>query len=200
MQAAVLIQPTPDLSQISVSKSQEKVFEKAPRRMNPSDRIALEAALLLQDKNQLEVTTLCLAGAEGEKILREALALGAKKGVLLSDGRLGAADPFVIARVLAAALRKLGAALIFAGPGQVGPRVAEEMKAGLLIDVNPVDPPLPPAVRVVSGGFSPRMANPIKIMKAAKAEIIRWDLAALGLDADPPRSAVVMRRSYLPPE
>jgi electron transfer flavoprotein alpha/beta subunit len=209
IQAAVLIQPVPDLTQISVSKSQEKVFEKGSRLINPADRIALESALLLQDKNLLEVTTLCAAGPEGEKLLRETLALGSKRGCLIDDERISHGDPFVVARALAFALRKLNVPLVFAGPGQIGPRVSEEMKANLCIGVEAVsldggelkvgEDPIPlPAVLCVSGGFQPRMANPIKIMKAAKAEIVRWDVAALNLDPDSLETVAQSRRFYLP--
>jgi electron transfer flavoprotein beta subunit len=209
IQAAVLIQPVPDLAQLSASKSQEKVFEKGHRLINPSDRIALESALLLQDKNLLDVTTLCAAGSEGEKLLRETVALGSKKGCLINDERISRGDPFVIARALSSALRKLGVSLIFTGPGQVGPRLAEDLKANLCIGVESVsleggelktgEGSIPlPAVLCVSGGFSPRMANAIKIMKAAKAEIVRWDVSALSLDPDSLEPGAQSRRSYFP--
>ncbi|HET6371255.1 MAG TPA: hypothetical protein VFG95_08660 [Nitrospiria bacterium] len=209
IQAAVLIQPIPDLTQISVSKSQEKVFEKGPRLINPADRIALEAALLLQDKNLLEVTTLCAAGLEGEKLLRESMALGSRRACLINNERIIHGDPFVIARALGSALRKLNVELIFTGPGQIGPRVSEETKASFCVGVEAVSLEgrelkvdertiLLPAVLCISGGFQPRMANPIKIMKAAKAEVVRWDATVLNLSSDSLVPGAQPRRFYLP--
>ena len=208
IQAAVLLQPVPDLAQLSVSRSQEKVFEKGPRQINPADRIALEAALTLQDKNQLEVNTLSVSAAEGEKLLRETLALGAKRAVLIHDTGIFFADPFVVARLLGAAVRRLEASLVFAGPGQFGARVSEELgwdlhlqveavsAEGEKLRVNESEAALP-AVVCLSGGYSPRMANPIKIMKAVKAEILRWNLSALS-QADIPTPCSEIRRTYLP--
>lgn len=213
IQAAVLIQPIPDLSQISISRSQEKVFEKGPRLMGPAGRIALEAGLVLQDKSQIEITTLSFAGLEEGKILRESLAMGSKNGTLIVDpwteknSSLPVA-PSLVAQVLSAALRKLKVSLVFTGPGQVGALVAEELKFRfgscvetlqweenrIIVNGQPV---ALPALLSVSGGFTPRMVNPIKIMKASKIELEKWDLPALGLSPDGMAASVKILRSYL---
>ena len=67
------------------------------------------------------------------EVLRQALALGADRAVLLSDRRLGGADSLATARTLAAAIRRLGPVdLVLCGAwsyhgntGQVGPQLAE---------------------------------------------------------------------------
>jgi|SRR5579863_134922 len=209
VQAAVLVQPVPDLAHLSLSKSQEKVFENAPRQINPSDRIALEAALSLQDENKLQLASLLLGAPEEERLLRETVALGSRRAVLVVDPCLSAADPLIVARLLAAALRRVDASLVFCGPGQVGPRVSEDLGFELCLDVESVllegeeltinDARVSlPALLCLSGGYSPRMASPIKIMKAAKTEIGRWDCVALGLDPAGMTPGALIRRTFLP--
>lgn len=66
--------------------------------------------------------------------LREALAMGADKAVLVTDRCLGGADTWATSSTLAAALRNLDYDIIFAGrqaidgdTAQVGPQIAEHL-------------------------------------------------------------------------
>src|SRR4051812_33997211 len=72
--------------------------------MNEPDAYALEEALRLRDAQGGEVVV-CTAGpSRASQVLREALARGADRGLHVEDPRLPAADPSVIAAVLAAAM------------------------------------------------------------------------------------------------
>ena len=60
--------------------------------MNPDDKAGLEAALRLKDQYGAEVTVLTMGLPKAEDVLREAMAMGADKGVLVTDRVLGGAD------------------------------------------------------------------------------------------------------------
>ena len=57
--------------------------------MNPDDKAGLEAALRLKDQYGAEVTVLTMGLPKAEEVLREAMAMGADKGILVTDRVLG---------------------------------------------------------------------------------------------------------------
>jgi electron transfer flavoprotein beta subunit len=207
-----LIKPTPDLSKASISKSQGLLIERGAKVMKPSDRNAVEFALRLAEKlspsepekNKSEVVALSLAGPEGEGLLKEAMALGADRAVILSDPSFLEGEGTSSAAALARACLKLGAELILCGEGQVGHRVAEEMKIPSIASVVQIEADgsapdrlklssrtgsepvtfqcsIPLLAAVSPGSNTPRIANAIKIMKAAKKEILKWKPDEIGL-------------------
>ena len=60
--------------------------------MNPDDKAGLEAALRLKDQYGAEVTVVTMGLPKAEEVLREAMAMGADKGILVTDRVLGGAD------------------------------------------------------------------------------------------------------------
>jgi electron transfer flavoprotein beta subunit len=147
------------------------------------------------------VVALALSAPEGEALLKEAMALGADRAVILSDPSFLNGDATAAATSLAHACRKLEADLILSGEGQVGHRVAQEMEIpsiasavgiqsgpnGLKVSVRTgsqlgeLQGPLPLLVSILPGSNIPRIANAIKIMKASKREILRWIPADIDL-------------------
>ena len=104
--------------------------------MNPDDKAGLEAALRLKDADpdNTEVTVLTMGLPKAEDVLREALAMGADKGVLVTDRVLGGADTWATSQTLAGALRNLDYDLIITGrqaidgdTAQVGPQSSEHL-------------------------------------------------------------------------
>jgi electron transfer flavoprotein beta subunit len=197
--------------------------------MNPADRNALEFALQIKEKaaqwntmgGKVEITTLMLASSENEGILKETLALEADRAVILSDPAFLAGDATAAASALGQAASKLKADLILCGEGALGHLIAEEMKipsvhsvvkisfdeSGMKLlsktkdgeEKVAVSPPL--LASIVAGSNTPRIANAIKIMKAAKKEIIRWTPTDLDLPPDKVGSAasgMVRLRSFIP--
>ena len=53
--------------------------------MNPDDKAGLEAALRLKDQYGAEVTVLTMGLPKAEDVLREAIAMGADNGILVTD-------------------------------------------------------------------------------------------------------------------
>lgn len=103
------IKPVPDPSQWSkVRMDPEKmtlIREGIPQIINPLDRHALEAGLKLKESAGGEVVLLSMAPPDATKVLREGLAMGADRAVLLSDPAFAGSDTLATARVLAQGVR-----------------------------------------------------------------------------------------------
>lgn len=128
-----------DLSNVSVSRGQGKVFEKGKRLLNPFDEHAVEMALQIRQAEGGAVTALTVGDGRDEDALRKALALGVDRAVFVKGPELEGSDHGVRARVIARALGTLATAaggapfdLVLCGErslehtaGQVGPALAE---------------------------------------------------------------------------
>ncbi|MCI5806975.1 MAG: electron transfer flavoprotein subunit beta/FixA family protein, partial [Clostridium sp.] len=82
----------------------------------------------------VEVTVVTMGLPKAEEVLREAMAMGADKGVLVTDRVLGGADTWATSTTLAGALRNIDYDLIITGrqaidgdTAQVGPQIAEHL-------------------------------------------------------------------------
>ena len=102
--------------------------------MNPDDKAGLEAALRLKDEYGAEVTVVTMGLPKAEEVLREAIAMGADKGILVTDRVLGGADTWATSQTLAGAIRNLEYDLIITGrqaidgdTAQVGPQISEHL-------------------------------------------------------------------------
>ena len=62
--------------------------------MNPACKHALEAALQIKEKYSANITAITMGPAAAQEILREALALGADRAILICDKLLAGSDTF----------------------------------------------------------------------------------------------------------
>ena len=210
MKIAVLLKPIPDLANLSISKSNQCVYEKGPRIFNPSDRNALEMALLVSQHMGGTIQVLTMGEESNEPILREALAMGAHEAYLLVDESFQGSDGWAISHILSSALEKIGNLdLVFCSsgtqaslPGEIGGRLAQSLGLPFYASLSEIiienkelwaaytdlEIPskakihCPSLITVMEGANTPRIVNALKIMKAAKAPIIRWNADALELD------------------
>ena len=74
--------------------------------MDPGDEFGVEAGLQLVEAQGGEVTVVSMGPERGLDAVRKALAMGAAKGVLISDESLRGSDALTTARVLAAAIKR----------------------------------------------------------------------------------------------
>ena len=81
--------------------------DRAGSELNPGDYYALEAALQIAEETGGQVTALTMGPSSGEAILRTALALGAKEGILLSDPAFAGADVYATAYTLSQEIRRI---------------------------------------------------------------------------------------------
>lgn len=79
------------------------------------DEIALEQAVQTKEARDGEVTVLSIGPASGTKEIRECLAKGADKAIVVADDDWGTRDCRATAKLLAAEIEALGAELVFMG-------------------------------------------------------------------------------------
>ena len=105
MQILVLTKPVPDPAAGAERLGPDFRLDRAasPTVVNGNDEYALEAALQLVEAHGGEVAILAMAPANATETMRKALAMGAQRGVLVTDPALAGADLPATMRVLAAA-------------------------------------------------------------------------------------------------
>ncbi|MFH1350362.1 MAG: electron transfer flavoprotein subunit beta/FixA family protein [Pseudomonadota bacterium] len=82
--------------------------EGIPNIINPLDKHALEAALIIRETQGGEVVLLSMSPPFTSPVIREGLAMGADRAVLLSDPRFAGSDSLATAHILAAGCRWIG--------------------------------------------------------------------------------------------
>lgn len=130
----VAVKHVPQKGNVRVSKSSGKpIVDLEDGRMNPLGRKALETGLRLSKQAPGgEVTAVSLGPVEAEPTLREALAMGADRALLVTDPLLEDSDGLGTAKALAAVVRQLddvdvvmtGARTTDRYAGHVGPAMA----------------------------------------------------------------------------
>jgi electron transfer flavoprotein beta subunit len=180
----------------------------APTIVNPNDEHAVEQAIRLIEAHGGEITLLTMAPPNATATMRKALAMGATRGVLVTDPALEGSCALATAKVLAAALATLEFDLVLAGidtsdggsgivaaaiatlrglpylsyassVGVVDGRVRVERLGRRGHDV--IDAPLPALVAVTQMVGEPRYASLKGIMGARSKEIATVGLDELGL-------------------
>jgi electron transfer flavoprotein beta subunit len=187
------------------------VREESLRHMlNPADEYAVEEALRLKDRSpSSNVTALSMGPSQSESVLRRCLALGADQALLLWDEAFRGSDTLATARILAAAIRQMGADVVLCGSrasdgdtGQVAPQLAELLDLPAVTSVVKLEVrdgealthrrlergrrevlrcPLPALFAVEEGINRPRYPKLRVFFRSLRAEIPRRSLADLGL-------------------
>lgn len=137
MRIVVCIKQVPAQADIRIDEERwTLVRQGVPSRINPHDVEGLETALTLRDRHNGEVLVMTMGPPQSEEALREALAMGADRAILLTDQRLAGADTLATSLALAGAIERLtwqpdlilcGARSADSDTGQVGPQLAEEL-------------------------------------------------------------------------
>jgi electron transfer flavoprotein beta subunit len=113
----VLTKPVPDPAAGSERLGPDLRLDRAasPTVVNGNDEYALEAALQLVEAHGGEVAILAMAPPNAPETMRKALAMGAQRGILVTDPALAGADLPTTIRVLAAAAGRETFDLLLAG-------------------------------------------------------------------------------------
>ncbi|MDO4566633.1 MAG: electron transfer flavoprotein subunit beta/FixA family protein [Oscillospiraceae bacterium] len=138
MKAIVCVKQVPDTSG-KVAVKPDGTLDRASMATitNPDDLNAVEAALQLKDETGCEVVVITMGPAPAEGMLRELLARGCDRAVLVSGREFGGSDTYATSQILAAAVKKVGFGegdVVFCGrqaidgdTAQVGPQIAEKL-------------------------------------------------------------------------
>ena len=138
MKAIVCVKQVPDTSG-KVAVTENGILDRGSMATitNPDDLNAIEAALCLKDETGCEVIVVTMGPPPAENMLRELLARGADRAILVSAREFGGSDTYATSQILAAAINKIGVGeedIIFCGrqaidgdTAQVGPQIAEKL-------------------------------------------------------------------------
>lgn len=135
MNILVCIKQVPDTTEVKLdSKTGTLIRDGVPSIINPDDKAGLEEALVLKDKLDANVTVITMGPSQAKLALKEALAMGADKAILLTDRAFAGADTLATSLTIASAIKKLDYDLIIAGrqaidgdTAQVGPQIAKHL-------------------------------------------------------------------------
>jgi len=128
----------PDTTNVKIDpKTGTLIREGVPSIVNPEDKNALEMALNIKEEvGEGTITVITMGPPQADAALRECLAMGADKVVLLSDRAFAGGDTWATSYTLANAItNKIGAYdLVICGrqaidgdTAQVGPQTAEQL-------------------------------------------------------------------------
>ncbi len=177
--------------------------------LDDTDRYGVEMGLQLAQANEGTVTLVSMGPAGNAQGIRQALAMGADKALIIEDDDLRGADALTTSRVLAAAIEKEGFDLVIAGTestdgysGVIPQMLAEHLGTPALTYAKQVDigdgtvsidrqtddgydvvaTDLPAVVSVTAGVVEPRYPTFKGIMDAKKKPVEHLTLADLGVE------------------
>ncbi|MBI4963946.1 MAG: electron transfer flavoprotein subunit beta/FixA family protein [Desulfomonile tiedjei] len=148
MNIIVLVKQVPNTSEVRIDpKTGNLIREGVESIINPEDRHALEAAIQIRDTVGGSVTVLSMGPPQAMEAVCEALAMGADRGILLTDKAFAGADTWATSTTLGMAISRIGEFdLILGGrqavdgdTAQIGPQVAEFLGIPQLTYVTKLD-------------------------------------------------------------
>ena len=210
MKVAALVKQVVDVDQIKADREGNLQLDNLPFKISNYDKNAVEAAVQLKEKNP---GTEVIAVATGPNIrdgVKEVLAMGCDRAVVLNSKEFAGSDNLATSRVLAKMIQKAGGVdLVICGEGSLdsytglmGPRLAERLGAWPISSftikveyannalkatsnlggvLETLEMPLPAIVTVSEEINQPRLPPLIQILQAGKKPVQELKLADLGL-------------------
>jgi len=147
MKIVVCVKQVPNTANVKIDQQTGTMIREGVESIiNPDDLGGLEAALKIKDQNNAEVIAVSMGPLQADKALRECLAMGANRAILLSDRAFAGADTWATSLVLAKAIENIKPDLIIAGrqaidgdTAQVGPQIAEHLGVPSVAYVNEIN-------------------------------------------------------------
>jgi electron transfer flavoprotein beta subunit len=201
MNIVVCIKQVPETTEVDFDEETGRLKrEGVAAVINPFDEYAIEEALKIKEAHGGRVRVMTMGPPWAADALRDAIAMGADEGILVTDRAFGGADTWATSLTLAKSIEHMGDAdLIICGlkttdgdTGQTGPEMAEHMDIPHVCYVNEVkeikdnkvtlkrilddgvetlEAPLPLLITVSKDINQPRLATLRGRLKAKKAEI-----------------------------
>jgi electron transfer flavoprotein beta subunit len=225
MKFAVCVKHAVDESELKIDSGGRPQLEGAPAKMGTFDKNAVEEALRLRTALGGEVVAVTVGKADARKSLKEALAMGADRGVhVLAEPRI--LDPSRTSELLAAAIARTGPYdLVICSEGSsdtytglVPPMVAERLgfpyvgyarklevaaqvvkaERSLEESLESIESPLPSVISVVSEINEPRYPTLIQIMQSSKKPVEELKDGQLATAGSSPPTTIVSMMSQSP--
>lgn len=216
LKVIVTLKQAPKSNQVQMSEDTNIVVRDPEEAMLTFDDCnALELALSMKDilGDDIHITTVSMGNEATEEILRESYALGVDRAVLLCDERVRGSDTVGTAKLLAAAVKKIGDFdVILTGhasmdgrTGHVGAMLAECLGLPYLTNVSDfkkeengtltvtkdlgtvmeiIESPSPAVLSNLKHKYSLRVMSIEGIRMAMKKNIEKWTLDDIGVSAE----------------
>lgn len=214
MRIAICVKQVPGVSTVSIDPVTKRLLrENVVSVVNPFDYYALEEGVRLKESFGGELFVISMGPPKAAEALREALAFGADSAILLSDRRFAGSDTWATSYALALAIKKIGNVdLVLCGrqavdgdTAQVPSGIAAHLNWSQASGVAHLEKPedrflklrrmgsagyelceitLPGVLSTVKELNEPRVPRLSGWRKAAKADVMTWDAAAIGADPE----------------
>lgn len=215
MKIVVCIKQVPDTADIKWTENNTIQREGLESIINPFDMYAIETALKLKDSaKDVEITALTMGPPQAEEILRKSIAMGADKGILITDRKFAAADTVATANTICGAIREKTpeAQLIICGQfatdgdtAQTGPMIAQKLnfaqityvkeildcKGGFVTvkkevedGIEIIKAKLPAVLCMLKCEYEPRRAKINGFINAQKTEVHAYSMEDIKLEAE----------------
>ncbi len=210
MKVAVCVKQIPDpATDYRLDPATHTLVRPNEQVLDDTDRYGVEVALQMAEQHDGTVTLVSMGPSGNLQGIRQALAMGADKAVLIDDQGLRGADSLTTARVLASAISREGFDLVIAGTestdgysGVVPQQIAEFLSVPALTyamgveyadgtvrirrqtanGYDEVEAPTPVLVSVTAGVVEPRYPTFKGIMQAKSKPVDTLTAADLGVD------------------
>lgn len=212
MNIVVCIKQVPGTTEVKINeKTNTLIREGVESIINPFDMYAIEEGIRIKERLGGKLTIMSMGPPQAKEAIKEAMAMGADEGIILSDRQFAGADTWATSYTLAVGIRKLGHIdIILCGKqaidgdtAQVGPGVAEfldipfvayvrkieEIKDGYIRverlmeeGYEIIEMPLPALITVVKEINEPRLPSLKGMMRAKKCEVITWEANDLNVE------------------
>ena len=136
MEIIVCVKQVPEVAEVDIDpETGTLIRDGVPATVNPFDLYAIEEALRLKEAHGGSITAISMGPPQAEAALRDTIAFGVDRGILLSDRTFAGSDTLATSYALAQEIKKIGEFdVIICGikttdgdTGQVGPGLAEEL-------------------------------------------------------------------------
>jgi electron transfer flavoprotein beta subunit len=136
MHIVVCVKQVPDTTEVKVNQETGTLIrDGVPSIINPFDQFALEQGIRIKEATGGELTVLSMGPPQAQKVIMLSLAIGADKGVLLTDRAFAGADTWATSYTLARAIKSMekvdlilcGMQAIDGDTAQVGPGLASQL-------------------------------------------------------------------------
>jgi electron transfer flavoprotein beta subunit len=213
VEIVVCVKQVPDASEVEIDPEKGTLIrDGVAATINPFDLYAVEEAIKLKEAVGGSVTALSMGPPKAEATLRDAIALGCDRAILITDSSFAGSDTLATSYALAAAIRRITPLdLVICGlkttdgdTGQVGPGIAEELdvphvsyvrrvvsvdEGGVILErtldekIETVRSKTPLLITVTKEANEPRLPSFKGKMAARKAEITTWGPSDLDVEA-----------------
>ncbi len=212
MKIVVCVKQVPGVSEVSIDPETKRLKREGVQAvLNPFDLYAVEQAVQLIEQCGGEAVALSMGPKQAERSVREALAMGCEKGILLCDKAFAGSDTWSTSYALARAIEQQQADLVICGKqavdgdtAQVGPGIAAHLGWPQVTYVSAitkvsnrtltlkrmhedgndvVEIELPAVITVVKDIVVPRVPTLRNVLAARRAEVPV--LTATEINADP---------------